>query len=271
MRKVILWMMSLLMMILPAAAEENQGAVQIGVITEVQLGTPVDLDGSGTTETVQYEILKDEDGWDIGYRMSVNEMIVEGEGWAMNEKVYVLRIDQYDTLLLVSDYGPSDDHETHFYLYNEDALLSVGSILAHPENMRVENEIITAPVRGKLLYTWFHDADFALASYWGEDGEADACIYQIPRYLYQMGLMVKLKTDLPLSVSMTNPEIAHIFEAGEEVVLCASDDVEWVYIQSAHSSAGGWMKVGGEFGMDCVVGDQLMDPWDVFDGLLFAD
>ena len=254
-----------------AYAEGGSGMIPVGQITEISPGIPIDLDGDGDSETIQYEILRDEDGYDTGYRLTVDGFSVEDAGWSMNEKVYALRLDQYDTLILVSDYGPSDDYETHFYLYEDDVLFPAGTIYSLPESMEVNGGIITAPVRGNLLYTWFHDADFGLARCWNAEGKNAAQIYPIPRHLYSMGLIVTLKTDLPVSVSMTNQEIAHTFAEGEEVILCATDDVEWVYIQSIEDGEAGWMRAGGEYGMECLVADQWMDSWDVFEGLLFAD
>ena len=55
------------------------------------------------------------------------------------------------------------------------------------------------------------------------------------------------------------------------VILCSADDQRWVYIEAADGSGSGWMKAGGEYGMECFVGDEPMFSWDVFDGLLFAD
>ncbi len=255
-----------------AVAEMNSDALlEIGQIVRILPNTEVDLNADGSSETITFEILKDEEGYDVGFRLGVGDVSAEGEGWSLNDELYALRLDQYNTLLLVSDYGPSDDYETFFYQYTEDGLRYAGSIYALPESMTVSDGIITAPVRGNLLYTWFHDADFGLAEYWGEDGKTDARIYPIPRYLYPMGLMVKLKVDLPLCVSMTDHEIACTLKSGSMVILCAADDQRWVYIEAADESGAGWMKAGGKYGMECFVGDEPMFSWDVFDGLLFAD
>ncbi len=257
---------------LPVRAEANpETMLEIGQITRIEPGVGIDLDADGDMETVAFEILKDAEGYDAGFRLSVGELSVEGEAWSLNEEIYALRLNRYDTLLLVSDYGPSDDYETFFYRYEGDCLRYVGSIYALPESMKADNGIITAPVRGNLLYTWFHDADFGLAEYWGNDGKADARIYPIPRYLYPMGVMAKLKVDLPLNVSMTDSANACTIERGGCVILCATDDYQWVYIQAADGSGSGWMQVSGEYGMECIVGDERLFSWDVFDGLPFAD
>lgn len=271
MKRLISLVISVLLLCAAACAEGGSGAVAVGQITEISPGVPLDLDGDGDQESVRYEIVRDEDGYDTGFRMGIGDAAVEGSGWCMNEKLYALRISEYDTLILVSDYGPSDDYETHFYLYSNDLLIPAGSVFSMPESMNVNDGIITAPVRGKLLYTWFHDADFALANYWGESGETKAHVYQIPRWMYPMGLMVTLKTDLPVVISMADSDEGHTFQAGEEVILCATDDAAWVYVQSVESGAAGWMRAGGETGMECLVNGEWMFSWDVFEGLVFAD
>ncbi len=270
----------LMMSIVPASAEAvDIWDVEVGKIMRLENGTMIDLDLDGKEECVYYEILK-EDGWDTGYRLTVGDVRFEQEGFYMDGELYLLKLTQYaPPMLLVCDYGPSDDYMTYFHVYENGKISYVGLIGALVDEMRIQNGIITAPVRGNILYTWYHDADYSLAhssgiDYYSEDGFApiEYAIYEIPRYLYPMGLIVTTKVDLPLTEAMGNQTQRAVVPAGSKVILSATDDKQWVYIQSADDWAlNGWMEVVGEFGLECRVGNKTMYSDEVFEGLLFAD
>ncbi len=270
----------MLMAAVPAWAETvDIWNVEVGKIVRLENGTMIDMDLDGNEERVYYEVLQ-EDGYDVGYRLTVgNEQIVR-EGWYMDSEIYLLKLTQYaPPMLLVSDYGPSDDYATYFHVYEEGKLSYVGQIYALTDDMRIRDGIITASVRANILYTWYHDADFALAhssgiDHYSEDGFApiEYAIYEIPRYLYSMGLIVTINVDLPLVEGMGDNTPRAVLPAGAKVILSATDDKRWVYIQSMDDWAiNGWMEVIGEFGIECRVGDRLMYSDEVFSGLLFAD
>ncbi len=264
---ISLWMV--LSVACGAAAAENE----VGVLIPLEKDASIDLDEDGTEEAVSFEILHDGDGYDTGYRLRVGDSETIGSGCEMNEAIYTLKLSRYsEPLILVSDYGPSDDPETHFYAYLNGALVPAGTICAMPEAFSIEDGIITASVRGSVLYTWFHDADYALASgyNWGTD-ERSCFIHQIPRYVYPMSLIVTTQVDLPLIAAMNGSRSAGVIPAGSEVVLAASDDCEWVYIERMDGEPGGWLRLAGENGYECIVGDRTMVSADVFSGLLFAD
>ena len=258
------------------AAAETATMPEVGVITRLENGTAFDLDGDGTADDVQFVPVERENEDYFDYTLSVDGQTVSGEGVSLNPALYALKLDEYSgTLLLVSDYGPSDDPVTYFYLYETGVLLPAGSIDAMPESMRVDQGVITAPVRGRVLYTWYHDADFALARAYTFDPEVgfsqqNPAMHIIPRYVYPMSLIITLKVDLPLQVSMTDDRVAATLPSGSQAVLCASDDVEWVCVQALDSGERGWLRLS-EDGNGCLVNGASMTGESVFDGLIFAD
>lgn len=275
-KKMLTVLMCLCMLLSMVCVQAEEAPMEYGVITPVASETSLDLDGDGTAEQIKFEIVVAEDGYDTGYTLKVNDQTVEGDGWDVNRQLYALCLDDYDgsLFLMVSDYGPSDDHQTTFYYWQNNEIQSAGTIYALPENMKVsDNGVITASVRGKLLHTWFHEADFAMAVGYDADWNESHQVYQIPRYVYPMGTMVTVKVDLPLVSTMSGEETTLTIPAGTQAILCATDDVEWVCIQMMDGAepVSGWMRVAGEYGYECVVGDELLYSYDVFDGLMFAD
>lgn len=278
MKKWICAALSLLLILsFPAVVfAEESSMVEVGQMIELQNGAVYDLDGDGTADDVQFEPVKrdNEDYYD--YTLSVGGQTVSGEGCSLNSKLYALKLDEYSgTLLLVSDYGPSDDPITYFYLYETGCLLPAGYISAMPDDMRIDCGVITAPVRGQVLYTWYHDADFSLARAYCMDPESAVpalpAMHLIPRATYPMNLIVTLNVDLPIHAAMSeNSRILATLKAGSNVILCASDDVEWVCVQALDSEERGWIQLSDD-GYKCLVNGAAMTGEEVFTGLLFAD
>lgn len=245
-----------------------------GVLTPISNAAQLDMDGDGTLDSIEYTITTDEEGYDTGYTLRINDTAVTAYGCSMNRQLYALRLeDSGDSIfLMVSDYGPSDDPETTFYYFKDGMIRSAGTIYAMPEEMEIsEKGVITATVRGSVLYTWFHEANFAFGVGYDEEWNASYYIYQIPHYVYPMGILVTLKVDLPLVISMTDSEVSATLPAGSQAIICASDDVGWIYIQAIDSLECGWVKVTGDSKCDCIVGNEILSSYDVFDGLIFAD
>lgn len=248
-------------------------AVETGVLIPLNSGDRIDLDDDGASESIEYRIHVDEDDYDTGFTLRIEDSAFTGVGYSMNRNLYALRLDQYGpVLILVSDYGMSDDYQTSFFYWQNGEICPAGVIYSMPENMSfAENGTITTEVRADVLYTWFRESDFALASGYDQDWNISYYMYEIPRPIYSMGLIATLKVDLPLMKSRINHEVISTIQAGSQVILCATDDVEWVYVKSRDGFAGGWMRLTGDYGYECVVGEESMASYEVFDGLIFAD
>ncbi len=239
------------------------------------------MDGDGTADQIEFEILK-EGGYDCGYRLKVNDEEITNIGCIMDSNLYVLKLglneyydESYCTLLMISDNGPSADYRTHVYLYEMDEstdghkLLYAGIIPSLTYTMQADDDIITTWVRTNFLCTWYRKADFALArsALYGEKPHMK--IYEIPRYLYPIGIVATLRIDLPLLKDMGSDEYSCCLSKGEEVILCAGDDKEWVLIESAQGAKRGWLKMKDD--LTCIVGEQLLSSEEVFSGLPFFD
>ncbi len=285
MKRMITLLLSAMMMLfgivcaetISEPAQEAQ-ILPLGEITLIEEGMLIDLDMDGEADSINLEIIRDEDGYDCGYSLTVNGQEAVGEGWAMDTNVYALKLQEYHgTLLMVSDCGPSDDYCTYFYLYEEDyvaggsVLLYAGMIPSLPEMMKVNGEYITTSVRANVLCTWYRDADFALARSMGYEEPLCAQMYEVPRYLYSMEIIAALNVDIPLINGMDGDEYSAVLFEDEKVILCATDDREWVLLESLENGTRGWMQLEGDAGYECIIGDAVMFSDEVFSGLPFAD
>ena len=269
---VLLTALLLALSVSPALAEGDSVLVpDMYCVTPIESGVSCDLNDDGTAETIQYEVSNDDQGTQIPFvRLAVGEQEVRIDGWFMDEQLYLLRMRDL-TYLLVFDYGPSDDPETHFYYLDENgALKDAGSIYTAPMEMEVRDEIITGDVRGSLLYTWFHPADFTIARSLLPEGPSRR-VAPLPRSFYPMGLLVKAKCDIPLYAQPGSNEVSLTLKEGDTAILCGSDDVKWIYVTDESGLAGGWVAADGEYKTELIVNGQSLSGADVFDGLLFAD
>lgn len=251
-----------------AGAEGEQAVTpEMYQVTEAASGMLCDLNGDGTPEAITYEVTGD--GSTSTLTLTVGEQQTTLEGWDLHDTLYLLRMED-TTFLLAYDYGPSDDPDTHFlYLDAQGTICDAGSIYADPRDLTVSNGIITAKaVRGQLVYTWFHEGDFALATSILEDAP-QYTVVSLPRPFYAMGLTVKAQQEIPLQASPTSSEVVCTIAAGELVVLSGSDDVEWVYLATVDGSNGGWLRMKDS--LNALVGGEEVPSYLLFDGLIMAD
>ena len=268
---------------LAPAAVADVTVPQTGVVATVENGAQIDLDLDGTPETVTFEVLAE--SWDdpAYVKLHVGDAELTVEGWYMDEEVRLLQVSEYQNpFLLVFDYGPSDDPDTHFIYYDEGALIDAGSICARPENFRVQDEIITAQgVRGNVLYTWFHPADYVIATSFGDyDFETETFsnprpryrVCPLPRETYPMGLIVTALRDIPLIDRIGGTEVVGVIPAGNDLMLSATDDRQWIYLVGGeYNELCGWVQLDTEYGTYCLIDGEQVIGSDVFQGLLFAD
>lgn len=271
MKKTFVSLMLALIMALCACtawAEANTAVEpEANKVTPIESGVACDLDGNGTNEVITYVVDNDSDTPNV--KLTVGDQETTIEGWTMDEQLYVLNLNRTN-YLLVFDYGPSDDPETHFlYLDDNGQLQDAGSILASPNDMVVSRGIITGRVRATVLYTWYHDADYTVANNIMDGGVRH--VVNLPRPYYAMGLVVKAKVDVPLYAAQGESDVAMTLSAGDTAILSVSDDKQWIFVTDKDGENGGWLSLGGEYGTDLIVNGQTMSGADVFDGLLFAD
>ena len=272
-----------------ALAEEDVDTSDWMVIRETQDGTIDDYDGNGESETLSFTMQVDEYG-DGGFTIGVGDQTISVESCVtLSGHVYALKMcygSYYNptgfrgTLLMVDEYGPSDDPITYCFFYTDGTLYNVGTIPSLAEAMSInEDGLITTQVRANHLGTWSRPADYELAQ--GFDTDSDDLVYyyqmtEVPRDIYPMGTIVKLTEDLPLLASRYDTESTLMLAADQQAVLTATDDCRWLYVTgtSDDGTIGGWVKLGTtEDGYtDAVIIDGVAtDVNSVFKGILYSD
>lgn len=249
-------------------------------VTELSDGALIDLDVDGIAEQIRYTVEEDPETGASAYTLLVGNAQMNGEGVSMTGRLHALRVSgAQDVLLLLSDYGWSDDDMTYIFSYYQGDLSFLGEIPTMPWKLSVNADgTLTGRVRGSILHTWFRPADFVLCTAYCEPDMAlrTTGIVEMPRDLYPMGTKVTLLRDLPLCVSRTNDSPALTLRAGDTAFIAATDDIEWLYIvPDSHEyltseTGAGWLRtdLGG---YSASVNGQSVTTYELFEGLFYAD
>ena len=277
----------MILIAVPAAAENPVTILPYRMLT-VRDGARVDFDGDGTADI--YSFGTDLDEWGDGsFTLSVNGQSVTQENCTgLADDVYVMLIGGqysdgevywYASLFMVSEYGPSEDYYTYCYLYRNGTLSGVGAIPALARDFRVDSDtgVISTEIRASMIGTWYREARFILArgSEWddaGENYQSSYHIAEVPQTIYPCGMIVTLKTALPLLECQTDTAYASQLLPGQQIIITATDDVRWAHVSSFDGDVSGWVRMRRvDYGERIVVGNVEMPINDVFGGIPYAD
>ncbi len=277
----ILISMALILCAVPALAQSDE-------IVQTCDGTAYDFDGDGAEETLNFT-LGETDEYDEIHGFTIG---IDGQWFAVDDTmmlagdIYMIRLGYgvyYDpefcwgTLFMVPEYGASDDPYTYCYLYTGGKLMDVGAIHSLPDGMKIgANGCITCQVRADHIGTWSRYAEFQLAHgyKWDDDGNFEEYyrLCEVPQDIYAMGMIVNLKQNIDLKASRFDDETTLRLEAGQQVILAASDDVCWLYVTDMQGAVGGWMRFNGDdYPEMAEVNGRWKNIDDVFANILYAD
>ena len=280
-------LIALSLFLMPLGALAAPVSLAPGDIRQIQSGDTLDLDQDGTPDTIEVSLSKDGDGNVSNHTLKINDQSIEGLGVSYSGDIWALRtIGGYETMVMVFDLGPSDDPCLNCYLYEDGKLHYVGDIPSPPEMLSQSTGLITGMVRGNVLQTWYHPADFMISHNYQYDEKTDTSsdtplVIEVPRAMYPMGTQVTLGRDLTLLVSpVTGADIAITLRKDDKAVLSASDDSRWVYIMTLEIEKydgmdsmyrAGWFDIGTDTWEGIKVGGEMVPAEELFQGLIYAD
>jgi len=283
MKKIFLVLVLCLLLpaLAPAQVADNAPASLLpGTVTELFDGSIIDLDGDGIAEEIRYGVKTNDEYGTSDFRLVVGNTQIDGEGVSLTGRIHALRMPgMQDALVLLSDYGWSDDDITYIYSYCNGDLSFIGEICTMPWKLTVNADgTLTGSVRASILHTWYRPADFVLSANYTEPEMTLRTngVLEMPRDLYPMGTKVTLLRDVPQCLSRTNDSPALTLRAGDSAWIVATDDIEWLYIvpdkheYSTEETGAGWLRteIGG---YSVVLDGQEIWTSEVFDGLFYAD
>lgn len=227
-------------------------------------GDSFDLDGDGTVEQITCEC-ESNDVERGDYVLSIGNATYPIYLDNPTDSIYVSHMTKYDESLqvLIDEFGPSDDCETNIFCYEEGKIIYLGSVGGLVSDIKsLGDGLYETTERAQTLQTWYHPRKFYVTGdgyiYNNNDSETklEKALVRMPNELYPVGTRVILKCNLALLQTQESKREEVQLQQGQCVTLVASDDEEWLYLQSDEGQSG-WIRI--------------KDVGDFFDGLWYYD
>ena len=232
-----------------------------GEIVELGSDYMLDLNQDGNEDGRHITVTKTE--YQDTYTLIVGSESLTNKGENVKEDMYGVSLNGKDILVMVYEYGPSDDPLTTFFRYDGNTLKNIGQIATYPENMKVENGEIKTKTRCNIMGT------AAIQTNWTVNDSG--FMGEIPQNMYEYSLdfsypgksedyFVYLKEDISVYSDMDENSEETVMEP-QNACFTYTDSENWVYVQG-ETGQGGWL---------CVAGWDTDDRFDTFDNLRYAD
>jgi hypothetical protein len=227
---------------------------------EIKNGDSFDLDGDGNVEQIKCERANNDEDC-VDFVLSIGNATYSFYLDNPTDSLYVSHMTEYDEGLqvLIDEYGPSDDSKTNIFYYEEgeiDCLGSVGGLVSDIKSLG--NGLYETIERAQTLQTWYHPRKFYIpgGGYFYDDKKLKKVLVRMPNEMYPVGTRVILKCDITLLQTQQSGSEEIQLQKDQFATIVASDDEEWLYLQSDEGQSG-WIRIN--------------DVGDFFDGLWYYD
>ncbi len=245
-----------------------------------------DLDGDGAEELIQISFQEQD-----RYTLHINHAQLEALGDNPSGYFSVTDFDREDDSceIMVTHLGPSSDDSFHLYTWKKGEIVKQGEVDGWLEQASGAGHVLVS-TRASLLQTWFILVPWQLDEYgrfvrmkkdvppyfpvdarW-EEKSGDWVLVEMPpefRDPHQGEWPVPTALmDVPLVVSPTEPNIAGVLQAGEQVAFTATDNSSWVRVMG-RSGTEGWFKLQDY--NHILMEEGAVETDKVFSGLNYSD
>lgn len=219
----------------------------------------IDLNGDGKKEEIIYENLHD-----AGYRLSINGNSVEESKYTNLADFFVVvdinKSDKYKEIL-ISDYGPSNDDYSTYYIFDGSKLVKMGEtagVIEYNEIKMDGSGNFSTMTRGQILQTWFFEKYYKLTS--------EHRLIEIPQDIFITDYDVFVKRQIKLYTERNYTGKYFDLLEGQIVKIVGTDDKEWCLIETS-TGRKGWIALVNYN----QIRNEELDARAVFAGLCNAD
>lgn len=232
-----------------------------GEVVELGYDCMLDLNQDGNKDWLHLTLIKLE--YPETYTLTVGSESFSDYGENVKEDLYGVSLNGKDILVMVYEYGPSDDPLTTFFRYDGKTLTNMGQIASWPENMKIEDGEIKTKTRCDIMGT------AAIETNWKVNDAG--FIEEIPQEVYNYSLdftypgkeddyFAYLKENISVYSDMDEDSEETVMEP-QNVCFPYTDSENWVYVQG-ETGQGGWL---------CLEDWDYTDRSDTFDNLRYYD
>ena len=217
-----------------------------GHVVKLGLSTHLDVDQDGTDESVALFVgHHTPNDIENNYMLEVNGMTIMDMGEYVSDDIYGVSLDGENILLIVYEYGPSDDPCCTFFKYTGDTLIRLGQIPAAPDNFVADGGVIKTRIRCNVMGTMAIETQYMVdqnntLTRMNQDVYTYSKNFRYPSeeddffaYLKQ-NLIVHEERDAASSAIEMTPQ---------NVRFPYTDSENWVYVEGS-TGQGGWLYVG---------------------------
>lgn len=168
--------------------------------------------------------------------LNINNTFIKQDGENFRDTMFLYDIDNNDKFLEVAVVDErSKGKYTSFYSYNGSKIKLIGTIAGADDLIKIRGTgQLETKDDSKILVGWKYTLLYSL----NPQNRELTCK---PAALYKINSKVKLKENITIQTTKTNPN--HTFELGKgkEITLVGTDNIEWVSIKDSKGKLG-WLK-----------------------------
>lgn len=243
-----------------------------GEILHISNSTKIDLDGDGKKELIRYEN-RDEDK--LSYSLSIGDFSIGIKGYNVrNDGIYLAKLSgtinrdkNIQIIVEQSDGGEFGFYSVYYYdIENQDAISYIGYLELLP--YKIDEYTFKALANGNVLEQKL-EQEFQIAS--GFIKNKRICsLYKIPKGTYPIGTIVETKKAIRIYGSQDTSNILGIIPENKEVILCSTNNYNWLYVKYMDEDIYGWIPLVENSSLIKINEDSFYIT-DVFEGIYLTD
>jgi len=174
----------------------------------------------------------------------------------------------------VTGYNEDDGPISTFYMYADEQLIQMGTIKSAygPSEgwcIQKDGNIATLSILtyGPVCWTCFYNQTYIIAEGSEFADRTEYALARVPKDMYPIGMVVESRIPIPIYDSRYSDVSSWTVELGESIILSATDNTDYFYVESLDGSKDGWLKIEGS---DILVDDTPMSICDIFYGVWSA-
>lgn len=244
----------------------------LGEIIQIKNNTNIDLDDDGKKELISY---KNEFGDELSYSLSIGDFSIDVKGYNIkNDDIYLAKLsgtiskdNNIQIIVRQSDEGEYSFYSVYYYDRESlDTISYIGSLELLP--YKIEDFYFKALANGNVLEQKV-EQEYRIASGFIEN-RLIYSLYKVPKEIYPIGNIAETKMPISIYINQDISNIVEIIPVNKKVILCGSNNYNWLYIKYFDEDTYGWIPIL-EDSSSIIINGENFQIQDVFKGINLTD
>lgn len=243
-----------------------------GKIIKIKNNTHIDLDNDGEKELISYKNIF---GNELSYSLSVGEFSINVDGYNVkDDDIYIAKLqgilsknDNIQIIIKQSDQGEYNFYSVYYYDKEcIDTISSIGNLELLP--YKIEDFSFNALANGNVLEQKI-EQEYRIAS-GSIDNNIIRSLYKVPKETYPIGIIVRIKIPINIYGTQDISNIVETVQVDKKVILCATNNYNWLYIKYFDDDIYGWIPLLEE-SSSIIINGENYPLQDVFKDIHLTD